>query len=214
MELGFFKKYAVILGRNLKAGLGLPILLAAALLCAVPVIFGIQALDRTASAVPLEMAAALTGILLFTPLFAPEAEEGIRDTVEAKYTPYNAVIAARVTGMALFELLSLAVFVLIMDANGCDAGLSMALGTFAQALFLGGLGFLGSSVTKNTAIGYMLPVMYYILNCVGGKTMFGPFYLFSMQTGSFIEKWFLAGAALLLFPAGFLFRRKNAGAGD
>lgn len=209
-----FRKYAVILSWNLRKNLAVPLLLAVVLLAAVPVVFGIRELDRTASAVPLEMLAALTGVLLFTPLLAPESAVGIRDTVEAKYTPYSSVLALRAAAMAAAELILCVAFVLIMKGNGCDTNMAQALGTFAEALFLGALGFFGSAVSANTAVGYMLPAICYVLNFTGGRAMFKTFYLFSMQNGSYTEKWYLAAAAVILFAAGFLLRRKSGGSKD
>ena len=57
---------------NLRHNFAPHFLLALVLLLLTPVLFGVANLDRTASAVPLEVFVSLTGIILLTPVFQPE----------------------------------------------------------------------------------------------------------------------------------------------
>ena len=63
----------------------LPHLLIAVLIAFLtPAAFQISALDFRSSAQPLEMLLSLSGAVLFTPVFLPEQNVGIRDTVRSK----------------------------------------------------------------------------------------------------------------------------------
>ena len=51
-----------------------------------------------------------------------------------------------------------------MKLQSCDVALVLALGTIADAILLGSMGLLTSALTGNTVIGYMPPLLYYVLN--------------------------------------------------
>lgn len=74
----------------------------------------------------------------------------------------------------------------------------LAAGAFADAVFLGALGMITSSICDNTVIAYMAPLVYYTLNYgAGGKLK--NFYLFSMTTGLFEPKlWLFATGVVLI----------------
>ena len=82
----------------------------------------------------------------------------------------------------------------------------MALGTIADALFLGSMGMLTSAVTRNTVIGYMPPLLYYALN-IGMGPKLGSFYLFSMVTGSYTAKLWLFATGILMIVAAVFYQR-------
>lgn len=164
-----------------------------------PIIFGITGLDSKASAVPLEMFVSLIGIVLLTPIFAPEQNEEIKDTVESKYISTITVYLIRIFISILIMVFLIGIFVFIMRLNGCDVSFKLAYGTFATALFVGAIGFAAYGISNNIAVGYMLPILYYALNFTGGNKYLGNFYLFSMTKESYSEKvWPLLSGVLLM----------------
>jgi hypothetical protein len=163
------------------------------------IIFGITGLDAKASAVPLEMFVSLIGIILLTPIFAPEQSEEVRDTVESKYISSITVCLIRTLISIVVMAFLIGVFAFIMRWNGCDVSFKLAWGTFASALLLGAIGFIAYGISNNIAAGYMLPILYYALNFTGGNKYLGKFYLFSMMKGSYSEKvWLFASGVLML----------------
>jgi hypothetical protein len=172
-----------------------------------PIIFGTSNLDEKSSAVPLEMFIVLVGIILVIPAFLPEQQKEIKELVEAKYTGSNAVYIIRIL-LAVFSLfLLISGFCLIMLLNGCSfAFLPYILGTFTGSIFLGALGLLSYGISNNTAVGYMLPIIYFIFNLFGGRSFWGKLYLFSMSQGSYEEKYWLFGAALVILTLTLLLK--------
>lgn len=194
-QFGAFKRYVLLAGKNLRYNSLPNLLAAAALVLLLPMLFSLRELSAQESAVPLELGLSLLGIILITPAFMPEAEEGIRDTVSAKYTSCIRVCALRSFCGAVIAALFTGFFIVMLKAGGCAAGLSAFWGTFSNILFLGGLGLLSHALVNQGLAGYMVPTMYYAFNLSGAKAQVGPFYLFSMMTGE-------TGSKLTLFLAG------------
>lgn len=159
--------------------------------------FGITGLDSQASATPLEMSVVLVGVLLITPIFAPEQNRDIRDVVESKYLDHEGVYMIRAVMAIVLTLIMVSLFVVIMKFNGCDVGLSHVLHTFSSSLFLGGIGFMASGLSDNLTVGYMSAMLYYALNLTGAGKYLGAFCLFSMTYKDVRWKpWLLASRAL------------------
>lgn len=177
-------------------------ILSVLLLLLTPFVFGTANVDAKTAAVPLEMFVSLIGIILLTPVFLPEQSGSIRDVVESKATASAFVYSIRI-GIALFSMLALiAAFVLYMKGNGCTISLvSAVFGTFSSGVFLGALGLLVYGLSDTLIVGYMAPMVYYMLNLFGGKEYFGELYLFSMSSGSMMEKYWLisVGTVFILF---------------
>ncbi|MGN7493279.1 hypothetical protein ACTHPF_19185 [Paenibacillus sp. SAF-054] len=175
-------------------------LMAAVWIGIIPLFAGIRHLDAPASAVVLEKFAALTGIILMTPLFMPEQNRDIRDLMHSKTTPQTGVQLIRLL-LALVTVLVLiwgmAAWMQMMDSHFPAA--RYIGGTFATAFFLGSLGYAAYGLSDQLTIGYMLPLAYYLANMFTGSKYVGHFYLFSLGNGSFNEKyWLLAGGIVLL----------------
>ena len=175
------------------------ILLAILLLTLTPLVFGITGLDSQASATPLEMSVVLVGVLLITPIFAPEQNRDIRDVVESKYLDHDGVYMIRAVMAIVLTLIMVSLFVVIMKFNGCDVGLSHVLHTFSSSLFLGGIGFMASGLSDNLTVGYMSAMLYYALNLTGAGKYLGAFCLFSMTYKDVRWKpWLLAFGVLFI----------------
>ncbi|MDV3427830.1 MAG: hypothetical protein LIR50_12530 [Bacillota bacterium] len=199
MEISVLKKYFLILRANVKHNFLPHFALSVLLLIIAPVIFGTANLNAKTAAIPLEMFIALVGIILLTPVFLPDQQKEIREVVEAKYTNQNIIYLVRIVIAVLTMLLLISGFVFYMKQSGCKFNdVSYITGTFDGSLFLGALGLFSYGVSGSISIGYMVPMVYYILNLFGGSEHLGNLYLFSMTQGSFEEKYWLLGAGISL----------------
>ena len=196
---------------NLRHNALLSMAVAAALCLITPLLSGTANLDRATSAMPLEMFLSLVGVALLPPVFQPEQKEEVWDLLSSKAFPmwkiYLIRIAYSIAAMALLIFL----FALYMKSNGCDVTPILALGTVADAVFLGSLGMLAAVLANNTVIGYMPPLLYYAMN-IGMGARLGKFYLFSMAIGDYGAKlWMLAAGILLMALSlfGQMARRKE-----
>lgn len=191
---------------NLRHNSLLPIAVAAVLCLLVPLLIGTANLDQKSAAMPLEMFVSLIGIVLLTPVFQPEQNEEINDLVSSKYCSTEGVYLIRTVYSVAAAVLLIAIFTVYMKMRSCDVTPVMALGTAADAIFLGSIGMLTSALTGNTVIGYMPPLLYYALN-IGMGPKLGSFYLFSMVTGSYAAKLWLFLAGLLMIAAALFYQR-------
>ena len=166
-------------------------------------LFGIASLDAREAAQPLERLLSLTGTVLLTPIFLPEQNEDIRDLIRSKRTNYLAVCALRLACSIFFLAVVMGSFTYIMQC--CESAVSFRhfVGGFATALFLGSLGFLFAGISQNIITGYMVSLIYYMIN-FGMKDELKNLYLFSMSAGSFNEKYWLLGGSAVLMAATFL----------
>ena len=187
MESTVFRRYAAIAAANLRHNFLPHLLLALGVLALTPVIFGINDLDAQAAAVPADA----------PPVYA---------TVPARYTGCLPVWILR----TLYSLAAAAVllggFTLLMRGLRSEVSLSLYFGTLSSAAFLGGLGVLAGGASGNVAVGYMLPVMYYVFSWMGGQKMPGMFQLFSITMGDGSGKGWLLAGGLLLTAAGLTIR--------
>jgi len=172
---------------NLRFNLLPQLAMAIGLLMLTPVIFGITALDGKSAAFPVELCLPFIGVILLTPVYAPEQDSGILDTVRARKTPYLLICGIRIITAMVFTVAFIFGFVLVMSATECDVSIYHVLASCANAIFLGGLGIFASSVTGSTVTGYAIPVLYYVLDLMAG---FGHFTIFSMiRNGTIDGKW-------------------------
>jgi len=202
---------APIIKSNLKNNLFPHLVLTLLLLLLTPVIFSISNLNARAAAGPMEAFVVLSGVLLLTPLYYPEQKDAISETVEAKYISHLKVMFLRFLTAWILTALVIVVFAGIMHYCGSTIIGKLILGTFASAVFLGGLGMLASGISKNIAVGYMIPIIYYTFNFAIGSKL-GNFYLFSLMRDSFSEKpWLMAGSIVLAAAAFYIqyFRMKT-----
>lgn len=174
-------------------------------------LIGTTNLDRNSSAMPLEMFVSLIGIVLFTPVFQPEQNEEMNDLVSSKYYSTTKVEFIRTMYLAVVIVLLVSLFAVYMKIQNCDVMLILVFGTVADAIFLGSMGMLASALTGNTIIGYMPPLLYYVLN-IGMGPKLGNFYLFSMAIGNYTGKVWMFTAGVFMVAASFVcqqFRRQS-----
>ena len=158
----------------------LPHLLIAVLIAFLtPAAFQISALDFRSSAQPLEMLLSLSGAVLFTPVFLPEQNVGIRDTVRSKKADYLGIYALRAAYSAVFLAVLIGMFAAVMKLFECTVTVSHFAAGYASAMFLGAVGFAAAGITGSSTAGYMAAMIYYIAN-FGLKDKLGIFFIFNM----------------------------------
>jgi hypothetical protein len=196
-------RYLQIGKANLKLSLLPHLLLSTLLLFLSPLVMGVENLDASRTAAVLEMFIALLGIILITPVLLPEQNKDIRDLVEAKYTSMTAVVLIRLLEAIVSLAFLIGGYVIFLSFNHCSfPEFKFYLGTLAEALFLGGIGFCTYSIFDQIAIAYMLPLVYYIVSISPGRKLLKDFYLFSMRFGSYQEKIYLFVSGLVLICIG------------
>ena len=181
-------------------------LAAAGVLLVTPVIFGLSELTAQMSAQPLEIMPLLMGIILLTPILAPEQNECILETVRSKRMSRHIVNSMRIA--CSLVLLSVFVFALggYMRANDCEVNAKMCLGALAGAFAVGSLGFFCAAVTDNIIVGYMVSMTYFIMNFFLRREL-GKFFLMSMTYGIKGCKPVLAVSGAVLIAAAMIYRR-------
>lgn len=187
-----------ILTVNLRYQFKRPVLAALVVVLLVPVFYNVSALSYAASARPLELLLLWIGAALLTPLCLMESDENIRDCVRVRRMSYYTICLMRVLYSVIALLVMEGLFVIYMKIGQCDVTVWHFIGGSASALFFGCLGFFTAGVTGNVIAGYMIQMIFYVMN-YGLKDKIGVFYLFSMSFGSFSEKWWLLfGSAVLI----------------
>lgn len=188
----------------------MPFFLCVLLLLLSPLVMGIENLNQAESAKVLEFYLVFLGPLLLVPVFLPEQNREIRELVSSKYTSIGQVYTLRIL-LALGEMAFLqAAYMGVMRAENCTFSFgSLYLGSLCGMVFLGGAGVFFYALTDQAVIGYMLPVLYYMV-CIGsGEEKLGVFYLFSMSIGRPEWKYFLAAAGILALAAGVRVRMRR-----
>lgn len=202
--------YLEIAKENLRHNLFVHAGISLLLLCLSPLVLGVENLALADTAKVLEMYTALLGIILITPVFLPEQNKDIRDLIRSKYTKTASIYTIRIIESVLVLILFLGIYMWFLHTNGCQMeGMKYFAGTFAEMLFLGGLGVFAYSLTDNLIAGYMIPMFYYITAVGSGVKYMKMFYPFSMSMGSYTEKYWLFVSGLLLLIAGVRLRSRK-----
>ncbi len=187
----------------------LPHLLITLLLCIMSGFFvSFQNLSPEQAAKVMEMFVIFTGILLFTPLFMPEQNREIWLLEKSKQTSLWQLYLVRILEALVLLAVIVTVFIGVLSLGNSEfeAG-KLWLGSFAEILFLGAVGFFVSGITNQVVLGYMVSVLYFVGN-IGGSKYFGKLALFQMMKGDFtFMPWMMAGAVILL-AAGIVIREK------
>lgn len=201
------EKYWQIEKVNLKYHIPLHVLVCILLLAVSPFFMGVANLPAEDTAKVLERYAALTGIVMITPVFLPEQDQNLRELVYAKYMDSAAVYLVRLLGNTLLLACILGVYIFMLYVGGCSFPvLKYFLGTLAEMLFLGGLGFCFYGMADHLVAGYMAPMAYYMAALGSGDRYLKLLYPFSMSAGSYTEKYCLFAGAVVLIAAGMFFR--------
>ncbi len=187
---------------NLKRNSLPHILAAAALTASVPLVFCLTSLTEPLAAQPLEMYLSLTGTLLLTPIFLPEQNAEIRDTVRMRKMSYLSVCALRLVYLCIILAVLYAVITAALVIGESRITPEHFWGGISTALFLGAAGVLGAALGGNTIIGYMASMLYYVVN-FSLKTRLGVFFLFGLSCETGVSKLWLLGSAAAMIAAAF-----------
>lgn len=204
------EKYLKIAKVNLRFNL-LPHIIAAFCLCLIsPLIIGVKNLDSLNTAKVLDVYISLLGIILLIHIFIPDQDRDISDLIRSKKESIAVNYLIRITEAVLFLILIVFSFLLYLKIGKCifDFG-KYFYATISTCIFLGGLGILAYSIVDNIAVGYMIPILYYILCYGAGKKYLGKFYLFSMLQGNTMDKKYLLIAGILMIVVGIFYRSKK-----
>ena len=181
--------YANVAKYNLKFNYLPHILLALALTAFTPVLFSITALDAEMVAYPLELSLPFLGVILLTPIYSFEKDGGTLDTIRVRSMPYLFICVMRIVmGMVILAVLT-GGFVWVMGVLESQVSVAHVLATYANGIFLGGLGIIAASISENQIIGYMIPVLYFVMDLMGGLKDFTMFSL--LRKGTMEGKWIL-----------------------
>lgn len=201
------ERYLEIGKENLKHNISLHFLVSVLLLLLSPLVLGVENLPAGDTAKVLEMYIALIGIIMLTPVFLPEQNKDLRDLVYSKYVKSASIYIIRIIQSAFILLLLLALYIAMLHYNNCQMEIwKYFFGTFAEMMFFGALGIFFYGLFDNLIIGYLIPAFYYIFAVGGGVKYLGVFYPFGMAGGSYKEKLYLAGAAIVLLVLGIVLR--------
>lgn len=195
------EKYQKFLFVNLKHNLLIPSALVLVLCLLSPFLIGLENLDGAQAAKVIEVFLSLIGIILLMTVFAPDIDRDIRDIIASKKeSMVSAHLLRTLSAVVLLAAVGV-LFLLWMRAGGCRFSFpKLFFGFLANSIFLGGLGTFFFSLSNQPVLGYMMSILYFLINFGTGRKYMGNFFLFSMQNGSFTEKYYLmaGGAALLL----------------
>ena len=192
-----------VLAVNLKHQFKGPFFAALVVVMLTPVFYNVSALSYLTSARPLELFFLWTGGVLLTPICLLEQDQNLRDCIRVRKMNYYMICLIRIVYSVVTLLVMEGLFVIYMKISQCDVTVWHFIGGSATALFFGCLGFFAAGITRNVIAGYMIQMIFYVMN-YGLKDKMGVFYLFSMSFGSFYEKWWLLFFSAVLITGAFL----------
>lgn len=190
-----------VLCMNLRHHFVLPFLAALGVLVASFIVFGVTGLTEQEAAQSLELLVSWVGPVLLTPIFLPEQNREIRDVVRSKRTDYLVICGIRAGYSVAALILCVSLYIGLLKINESQVSGRLLFGAVATALFLGAVGMLSAGISDNAAVGFMVAMMYYLVN-YGMRERLGVFYLFGMRGGEYAGKgWLAAGAVCLIIAA-------------
>ena len=204
------ERYVVVARENQKHNLWIPFLICILLLIVSPLFLGIENLTEPETAKVLEYYAVFISIILLPAVFLPEQDKDIRDLLSSKYMPVAKLYGIRMTQAIIYLMLLLGIYMCILKAGNCEfAFLKLYMGELATMVFLGGMGIFFYALTDQVVVGYMIPLLYYMLNITISPNKIKELYLFSMSIGKYEWKWTLGMAGVVLLAAGIAIRSKR-----
>ncbi len=202
------ERYQKITYVNLKHNLIIPYVLVLLLCLLSPLVIGLENLNENQTAKVVEVFISLFGIILLMSIFTPDIDRDIRDIISSKKE--SMIVNHVLRGMSALFLLAVTGVLYLgwMAIGSCDFSFSgMLFVLMANSIFLGGLGVFFFSLSNQPVLGYMVPILYYVLNFGSGRKYLGDFYLFSvMQSGSYREKYILLAGGIGLLVLSVIWR--------
>ena len=169
-------------------------------------VFGFAELDERMAAQPLELLSPIIGVILMTPVFLPEQNEGVYDVVRSKKTSHILVCFLRLMCSVLLTTGLVGALSVYMKFNDSQVTLRLFAGAAGSGLALGSLGFFAAAVGDSTVVGYMVSVAYLLMDMFMREKL-KVFNLLNFSCGKTeINTWLYVTAAVLI-AAALLFRR-------
>jgi len=104
------------------------------------------------------------GIFLLAPVFMPEQRDNIKETILSKTMPTQTMYLIRLIQALAALVLFTAGLILSLSLLGGEIEFKRYfVHTFAIALLLGGLGFMGTRFSGNIGVGYIIAFGFYII---------------------------------------------------
>ena len=204
------ERYVVVARENQKHNLWIPFLICILLLIVSPLFLGIENLTEPETAKVLEYYAVFISIILLPAVFLPEQDKDIRDLLSSKYMPVAKLYGIRMTQAIIYLMLLLGIYMCVLKAGNCEfAFLKLYMGELATMVFLGGMGIFFYALTDQVVVGYMIPLLYYMLNITISPNKIKGLYLFSMSIGKYELKSTMGMAGVVLLDAGKAIRSKR-----
>lgn len=184
-----------------------PHLLLTAFFCAISGgLMSFRNLTQQQAAQVMEMYVVLTGILLLTPLFLPEQNREIWMLERSKAAPvWHLYLLRTVTAVVFLAVIAGIYTGVLCFQNPQIEAWPLWWGGLCQILLLGGVGYFVSAVTNQSVLGYMVSILYYMVN-IGNNKIFGPFAMFQMCRGQEEVSALTLAAAVVLLAAGVALR--------
>lgn len=205
------EKYMQIVKYNLKYNIPPHFIISVLLLLCSPLILGLGNLNRFETAKVLEMYVVLVGIIMITPIFLPEQNKDIRDLLSTKALNMAVVYGIRVLQAVVLVMIMVSIFVAVLKMGNCDfPTIPYFFGTMAGILAIGGTGMVFYALADQVVVGYMIPLLYYLISYGTKDKYLGKLYLFSMSDGRVSEKLYLAIVGILFIGLGIWIRCRKS----
>lgn len=204
------ERYFVVAKENQKYNLLIPFLLCILLLVVSPLFLGIENLTEMETAKVLEFYVVFLSVILLPTVFLPEQDKDIRDLLSSKYMPMAKLYSIRIIQAFLGLMLLLGIYMCILKAGNCEFTYGkLYVGELATMAFLGGMGVFFYALTDQVIVGYMIPLLYYMVNITVSINRIGVFYLFSMTIDKYAWKWALGIGGIVFLVAGIAIRSRR-----
>lgn len=204
------ERYFVVAKENQKYNLLIPFLLCILLLVVSPLFLGIENLTEMETAKVLEFYVVFLSVILLPTVFLPEQDKDIRDLLSSKYMPMAKLYSIRIIQAFLGLMLLLGIYMCILKAGNCEFTYGkLYVGELATMAFLGGMGVFFYALTDQVIVGYMIPLLYYMVNITVSINRIGVFYLFSMTIEKYAWKWALGIGGIVFLVAGIAIRSRR-----
>ncbi len=198
-----------LLGKIIKINLliffKIPFIACIMLLLITAILFPTAGLTGSDVCKPVEMLLPFLGTITMVPIFLPEQDLAIFDSVAGRKIGMNAIYIMRLLIAILFIILFVSAFCAFLRMNECSVPIYVVWGGITSAFFMGSIGFFAAGVSKNVINGMLVSMIYYLSN-LGLKKQLGVFFLFRMSTGVFEGKLWLLVAGLVLVILTFVIK--------
>ena len=142
-------------------------------------------------------------------VFQPEQNQDLRNLISSKYTSIVFIYGIRVILSMLIGGILLLIYMEVMRYGNCEMEMGKYFfGVLAEFLAFGGIGILAYALSDNLIIGYMAPIIYYVIAYGGGEKYLKKFYPFAMTT-DYETKYVLFAVGVICMIAGIVIRGKR-----